>query len=297
MTVYKFDENTQAMVEKSVVPIGIFRIADGAVAAVAASEGLCRMFGYTGPQEAAEKLSGSMVGEVHPDDAASVAKITQGFLKEDKPYRPVCRVMASGGYRLIHACGQRVADEAGEQYAVVWYIDDDNAAPQSIAWEEVTKDALTGLKNRNSFESYAEKLQESIERGENVEIAIGVFDCDDLKKINDQYGRDKGDLYLAASGRLICEIFKHSPVFRVGGDEFVVILQGGDYQRLEELLMLIHERQSEINASAKNPWEKIGISFGIAVYCPQFDYSVKDLIRRADQLMYNDKRTRRKLSK
>jgi len=55
---------------------------------------------------------------------------------------------------------------------------------------------------------------------------FGVIGCDvnGLKKINDTLGHKAGDEYICAACKMLCEYFKHSPVFRIGGDEFVVIL-------------------------------------------------------------------------
>ena len=161
------------------------------------------------------------------------------------------------------------------------------------SWEKANKDALTGVKNKHSFDNYTDKFQKMIDQGELPEVAIGAFDCDNLGKINEQYGLEKGNLCLLASCRLICKVFKHSPVFRVGGDEFAVILQGEDYHNIDGLLQQFQEMQNEIVSSAKRPWEKVRVSFGIAVYCPRFDGSVKDLIRRADQLMKDNKPTKK----
>ena len=159
--------------------------------------------------------------------------------------------------------------------------------------KQVFFDALTHVRNQGAFENYIEKLQTRVEQDNISEVAIGIFDCDDLKKINDQYGHENGNIYLQGSSRLICSIFQHSPVFRIGGDEFSVVLRGKDFQNKDELMKQFWEEQKRINAEAQNGWEKVNISAGIAVYDPQTDYSVHDLIRRADQLMYENKHVRK----
>lgn len=302
MTVYRFDEHTQAIIEKSVIPIWVFQSVDGHISTVAASEGFCRLFGYADKHEAAEKLDSDVCRNVHPDDISIVTEAVSGFENEDKPYNPVYRIMINGSYRCIHASGQHITAETGERLSVMWYIDESDVIPDAKAvqkddtsgsWEKANKDSLTSVKNKHCFDNYIEDIQKRIEHAETPEVAIGVFDCDNLRKINDQHGHDKGNLYLIASCKLICRVFKHSPVFRVGGDEFAVILSGEDYNNTEDLLMEFQSEQKQIAAMAKKPWEKVSVSFGVAVYCPQFDSSVKDLIRRADQLMYDNKHTRK----
>lgn len=186
-------------------------------------------------------------------------------------------------------------------------------------------DALTSVRNKGAFDIFTGYIQEEINKQElsrteeknteqkedrlqadhndneqtsksdgkdAVEFAVGIFDCDNLKTINDQYGHDKGDLYLKESCSLICHVFEHSPVFRIGGDEFAVILQNEDYHNREELKRIFKEKCTNLCADTDIPWEKVSISVGIAVYEPQNDMSVEDVTRRADKLMYKNKFSR-----
>ncbi len=155
-------------------------------------------------------------------------------------------------------------------------------------------DALTSVRNKGAYADYIQKLQDHIDNPKTrIEFAFGVFDCDNLKQINDTYGHDKGDLYLKSSCRLICSIFRHSPVFRIGGDEFAVVLQNEDYRQREELVRQFRAAREELRETAANPWEKANVTMGMAVYDPENDPAVIDVARRADQHMYENKRLRR----
>ena len=160
--------------------------------------------------------------------------------------------------------------------------------------KRVFVDALTSVRNKGAFDEYIQGLQERLEREKEMEYAIGVFDCDDLKTINDQNGHDKGNVYLKAASRLICRVFRHSPVFRIGGDEFAVVLMNEDFQNRDTLVQKFDEMREEICASAENKWDEVHIALGIAVYDPENDQSVNDTVRRADKLMYENKRKRKK---
>lgn len=161
--------------------------------------------------------------------------------------------------------------------------------------QQVFVDALTSVRNKGGYDHYIREMQDQLDmQGEQMEFAIGVFDCDNLKIINDNYGHDKGDIYLKSSSHLICHIFQHSPVFRVGGDEFSVILQNKDYEDREELLGLFRKGEKELYEAGQNPWEQVRITYGLAVYDPTNDTSVNDVARRADQIMYENKRLRKK---
>ncbi|MBQ7499292.1 MAG: diguanylate cyclase [Clostridia bacterium] len=161
--------------------------------------------------------------------------------------------------------------------------------------KQVFVDALTHVKNKGAFADFTEDLQKKIDDGgKYIEFAIGVFDCDDLKKVNDKFGHEKGDLYLKAASRAICSVFQHSPVFRIGGDEFSVILRNEDYGNREALIRRFEKVTEEINNTNENVWEQVHISMGVAVYDPDNDSAVTDVVRRADKTMYENKRLRKK---
>ena len=125
-------------------------------------------------------------------------------------------------------------------------------------------------------------------------MARGEVDCDNLKTVNDQFGHDKGDVYLKAASRMICQVFQHSPVFRIGGDEFAAILQNGDYEDREELIRSFEERRKAQCTKAGNRWEEVHVSMGVAVHDPLIDHSAIDTVRRADKIMYADKREKKR---
>ena len=160
--------------------------------------------------------------------------------------------------------------------------------------KRVFVDALTSVRNKGAFDDYIKQLQSKLEENTQMEFAIGVFDCDDLKTINDQNGHDKGNVYLKAASRLICRVFQHSPVFRIGGDEFAVVLQNEDLRNREALVEKFENMREEICAAAENKWDEVHIALGIAVYDPNTDQSVNDTARRADKLMYDNKRAGKK---
>ena len=156
--------------------------------------------------------------------------------------------------------------------------------------KRVFVDALTSVRNKGAFDDYLGGIQEKLDQEEQVEFAIGVFDCDDLKPINDRYGHDKGDEYLKGASRLICRTFQHSPVFRIGGDEFAVVLQNEDLRNREGLVAEFNEAQIKISESAENDWEEVHVALGVALFDPHVDKSAADTVRRADKIMYENKR-------
>ena len=160
--------------------------------------------------------------------------------------------------------------------------------------KRVFVDPLTSVRNKGAFSEYLDGLQLKMDDDKKgVEFAICVFDCDDLKTVNDKYGHDKGDTYLKTASRLICRIFQHSPVFRIGGDEFAAVLQNEDYKIRDDLVVDFEKEKSQINESTDNIWEQVHITMGLSVYDPDKDRAVTDTVRRADKDMYTKKRAKK----
>ena len=97
----------------------------------------------------------------------------------------------------------------------------------------MNRDPLTNVNNRIAYENKIKNIQAEINNNIYQHFAIAMFDVNNLKLVNDNNGHDAGDEYLNRACHLICNIFKHSPVFRIGGDEFVAILTGDDYDNYE----------------------------------------------------------------
>ena len=160
--------------------------------------------------------------------------------------------------------------------------------------KRVYVDALTSVKNKGAFSAAQEELQKQMDENRNeLQFAVGIFDCDNLKKINDLYGHDKGDTYLKTACRLICRVYQHSPVFRIGGDEFAVILRNDDFDMRDARIQQFERESAVINAENENEWKQVQIAMGIAVYDPQIDQFVVDTVKRADQSMYVNKQERK----
>lgn len=155
--------------------------------------------------------------------------------------------------------------------------------------ELAKKDALTGVRNKYSYDEEIKALDSVIRSGD-TGIGLAVFDLDDLKGINDTYGHSTGDIAIRSLAQLICRVFDHSPVFRVGGDEFVAVLRGHDYDHAEELVDEFRDLVGTIREDKSlGPGERISASAGYALYNKR-DGGVSGLFKRADSDMYERKR-------
>ena len=154
--------------------------------------------------------------------------------------------------------------------------------------QEAYKDALTGVGNKAAYNNKVIELNTQIADGLK-DFAVVMTDMNNLKQINDQYGHKSGDIYIKGCCHMICESFKHSPIFRIGGDEFVVILQGYDYDNRQELVKSLRNSfESSFARQDTDPWCRYSAAVGMAEHASD-DNSFELVFKRADKAMYEDK--------
>ncbi|MCR5788382.1 MAG: GGDEF domain-containing protein [Lachnospiraceae bacterium] len=186
---------------------------------------------------------------------------------------------------LSHAVTQMTEDMQG-------YVKDILSAEEKADQMEglAIKDALTGIRNKTGYDREVAKLEKTLSEDPELSFGIVMIDLNYLKKMNDTYGHDKGNISIKRLSILACTVFTHSPVFRVGGDEFVVILTGWDLERIEHLIRQFNDILSQYAADESlEPWEKISASIGYTMYDPKKDTCVEDVFKRADEEMYKCK--------
>lgn len=150
-------------------------------------------------------------------------------------------------------------------------------------------DAMTRVNNKASFEVIEAVMDNKIQENYS-DFGIVVADLNNLKTTNDRYGHTSGDGMIKTAASVISRAFSHSPVFRIGGDEFAVVVEKEDYQKREELIDEIYVLLRELNNNLP-PDKRISIACGMAVFQKGEDTSFKDVFERADRMMYDNKRS------
>lgn len=157
--------------------------------------------------------------------------------------------------------------------------------------EIANKDSLTGVRSKSAYDREIKKMEYELEIGNQSAFGIAMIDLNYLKKINDNFGHDKGNIALKRICEIICETFEHSPVYRIGGDEFVAILKGRDFKNYLILREEFNEKLDRIEENELlDPWEKVSAAIGIAIYDKSIDSNVMNVFKRADQNMYECKK-------
>ena len=145
-------------------------------------------------------------------------------------------------------------------------------------------DPLTGVKSKRAYLEAIERIDKGVSDGSIDEFGVIVFDLNGLKTVNDTLGHEEGDRYIKEGSAIICGTFCHSPVFRVGGDEFVVILEGTDYLKRDILIAEFEELIEENQRSGK-----VVVSSGMDEFDLSCDTSFSSVFERADKKMYERK--------
>ena len=166
-------------------------------------------------------------------------------------------------WMYIKKCEEEASDELGKV--------------KSMAY----RDPLTGVKSKHAFVEYQTEIDYLMKSGKAEDFALLVCDVNGLKYVNDTLGHEAGDKYIQAAAKLICVTFEHSPVFRTGGDEFVVIINGTDYPNRKELTAEF-DKKAEENISTG----QVVVSCGMAEYIHGDSTTFHDLFENADKLMY-----------
>ena len=185
-------------------------------------------------------------------------------------------------------------EEDGKSILIIGLLDEDAQIRQeqeyarnlSAARKMATIDSLTGVKNKNAYVQWEEEINKGITEGTQKPFAVVVCDINNLKAVNDLYGHKEGDVCIRNACLKICRVFSHSPVFRIGGDEFVVILLGEDYSQREKLMEQINELPADRSKI------RIGetVAADMAGYDPHRHYSLSSVFEEADKTMYERKK-------
>ncbi|WP_295080309.1 GGDEF domain-containing protein [Ruminococcus sp.] len=154
--------------------------------------------------------------------------------------------------------------------------------------QENQKDTLTGVSSKSAYEKKINELNYAISQGD-ISFALVMVDMNNLKEINDKYGHRAGDQYIRGCCRMVCDAFKHSPVYRIGGDEFIVVLQGQDFKDRQTIVEhLRNEFDKKYNQTELDQWFRYSAAVGMSENA-SFDTSAALVFKRTEKDMYEDK--------
>lgn len=150
-------------------------------------------------------------------------------------------------------------------------------------------DKLTGAKNRNAYLEKIGSIENLIHTKRHLSFAIVIFDINGLKTVNDTAGHAEGDKLIINSYKAIRSKFPGADVYRIGGDEFVILIEKRTAGIAEKLTAEFRNTMIGKAADYGGQSDEPIVSCGYALYNPETDASWEDTFHRADMDMYNDK--------
>lgn len=152
-------------------------------------------------------------------------------------------------------------------------------------------DDLTGVYSRMAFSRHMKECDDMLKASDEKQTkkyVIFIFDLNDLKKCNDNFGHEFGDRYLVGVAEAIHEVFgKEGRCYRIGGDEFSAIVLYQGVEHIEQMLNALEKRVEKINEDGFVV--HASVAAGYAVYNKELDENLEQTMSRADELMYKKK--------
>ncbi|MBR4607237.1 MAG: diguanylate cyclase [Lachnospiraceae bacterium] len=234
---------------------------------------------------------------VHPNDLKLILhlhekKMVLEKLSKNHSFSVSCRIVMNGKTMHVRHINVLCEDQRHVLFCME-NIDDEVQKKEEqrkillSAERKARVDELTGIKNKNAFAECTRAIDRRIQAVEK-ELCFGVVMCDvnDLKRFNDTRGHSFGDEVLRRASRMLSAIFQNSQMFRIGGDEFAIVLMGEDYEIREELLESLRKESYANGRMRSGPV----IASGMAVFEPARDTRFADVFGRADSQMYENKK-------
>ena len=149
-------------------------------------------------------------------------------------------------------------------------------------------DAMTGVGNKAAYMDEINMLDRKIEEGM-AEFFVVVFDVNGLKRVNDNLGHEYGDMLIIDSANIIKHVFSAENVYRIGGDEFIVVMENAGEEDISGYIEKFDGEVRTFNKENVRYEHDLAISKGAVAYSESSDSEYKDVFKRADELMYRDK--------
>lgn len=241
-----------------------------------------------------EEMSGLTDYEIWPHDLAQAYRDDDAeVLRKLKPVMREEEVATEGIRKWVETYKAPIVDRNGELFGTVGFARDisERKEMERRLHHIAHYDSLTNLPNRLLL---TDRLQQAIaqSRRSGTNVAVIYLDLDGFKEVNDAYGHEMGDKLLIELTKRMRQIIREGDTLsRLGGDEFVLILPDSDkIERIEptlERLLLSASKLFEIDRREVQVSASIGVSF----YPQQEEIDADQLIRQADQAMYQAKQT------
>ena len=152
-----------------------------------------------------------------------------------------------------------------------------------------SRDPLTGVYSLSAYMDRIQDLSARMAADRNLKLAMILCDINSLKTVNDTLGHDAGDQYIRNCASLICRASEGVPVYRVGGDEFLLILADEDHAKVPAVMRNLCDLLARAGSEKTIESGLCSFAYGLGEYNPETDQTLSDIFRRADETMYKHK--------
>ena len=200
--------------------------------------------------------------------------------------------MSTGPDAASDALGSETANAVGRDGDLdalsekILLLQDDLRHQASRVRRHAYHDGLTGIRNRVAYLDAVMNLETVVEEGK-AAFSVVVLDMNGLKAINDTYGHEAGDSALKDMAKVLMETFGADHAYRIGGDEFVILLDTSKEEDVRRMLAQLDDALAVANQQERPYVLPLSLSRGYSIYRPDEEYA--DVFRRADEAMYANK--------
>lgn len=279
------EENLKKLFYVNPYPTFITRMEDGKI--IEANKRACSLL-----EIASEELHNSLEIDYFIKNDSKLA-LQEELMKHNSAYNRIVEYDFNGKHMWVTA-NYELIDYHGEKCILTGIMDitEIRKAEEELNHYAST-DTLTGILNRRMGIKKLEDLLAESKEG-HLEFVLCFLDINNLKKINDTYGHSEGDRYIL----IVCDIIKRNlheedVFFRMGGDEFIIILKDLNKSQAENTWREIQQQFSKCNLNGEFPYS-IMASHGLSYYHSGMDIELNDIIEKADNQMYMEKQRFRK---
>lgn len=144
---------------------------------------------------------------------------------------------------------------------------------------------VSGIQNKRAYYEHLSKIEQA---RDTYNTGVLIFDLNNLKKVNDKYGHKTGDEYIGVFASVLAELHaSNMHAYRIGGDEFALIIDKADELRIQSVL---DEIKNKVNKCNETRAIKVSYAYGYEISTLDHYYVVDELVAHADENMYKNKR-------
>jgi len=250
----------------------------------------CKLFGYSLTEIKGRNIDDGMIHPLNKTEEGKRLSINgvKGYLNYE-----TIRKKKDGSLFSVSISATPLVIDGQTEGMIGIYIDITERKQLEEKLEKLSRiDSLTGCYNRGYGLELLDRQMKLSHRSKSP-LLLAFLDIDGFKTINDTFGHDEGDKVLKEVANLFKSTLREVDIIcRMGGDEFILIFPDNSLKDASQIKERLNKNLIELNQTLKKPY-RIDLSIGLSEYYPDHPLTIDELIRIADQKMYEEKRKKK----